>query len=48
VPVEISGQAEDMLLHVGVLAEWDIENREAVGRAVERLLELLLLEHSHT
>ena len=46
-PVEVSAEAEDMLLHAGVLAEWDIDNRLEVGRAIERLLELLLLQQRH-
>jgi hypothetical protein len=47
VPVAIDSEAEDLLRASGVLQEWDTDNRAAVGRAVERLLQLLVLADRH-
>jgi hypothetical protein len=45
--MEISAAAEDLLLQAGILAERDADDRLAVGHAVERLLQLPLLEQRH-
>jgi hypothetical protein len=47
VPVAINGDVEELLRASGVLQEWDTDSREAVGYAVERLLELLVLADGH-
>jgi hypothetical protein len=47
VPVAIDSDAEKLLRASGVLPEWDADSREAVGHAVERLLELLVLADRH-
>jgi hypothetical protein len=47
VPVAIDGEAEELLRASGVLPEWDADSREAVGHAVERLIELLVLADRH-
>jgi hypothetical protein len=47
VPVELSPEAEDVLLRAGVLEEWDADDRLEVGRAVERLLETLAMADRH-
>lgn len=44
VPVAIDSAAEELLRAAGVLKEWDTDSREAVGHAVERLLELILAD----
>jgi hypothetical protein len=47
VPVAIDGEAEDLLRASGVLREWDTDSREAVGKAVEALLQILVLADRH-
>ena len=47
VPVAVDSGAEELLRASGLLAEWDADNRVAVGHAVERLLELLALDARH-
>jgi hypothetical protein len=47
VPVAIDSDVEDLLRASGMLREWDADSREAVGHAVERLLELLVLADRH-
>jgi hypothetical protein len=42
VTLELDGAVTEMLTESGLLAERDIDDRSAVGRAIERLLELLV------
>ena len=39
--VEIGPDDEDTLMTVGALGEWDLEDRKAIGRAIEALLALV-------
>jgi len=36
---------KDLVLMVGVLLEWDLDNRASVGQAIERLLEVIRRDH---
>ena len=36
---------KDLLLTMGVLLEWDLDNRASVGQAIERLLEVIRRDH---
>jgi hypothetical protein len=47
VSVAINSDVEDLLRASGMLQEWDADSREAVGHAVERLLELLVVADRH-
>jgi hypothetical protein len=43
--VSISLDDEELLRHMGLLGEWDAEDRAKVGAAIERLLALLRHDH---
>jgi hypothetical protein len=44
VPVETDYATADALVEAGFLPQWDAEDRKAIGRAIERLLDALLVE----
>ena len=47
VAVEVSADGEAALMRAGLLAEWDCDDRCAVGHAIERLLGLLAADSRH-
>jgi hypothetical protein len=43
--VTVTPADKDLLLTMGVLLEWDLDNRASVGQAIERLLEVIRRDH---